>query len=122
MSTATVPEPSATALAFTLRYDTAQTAIELALLVKTAPTSVSEIYVSVHLPASANAAKSSVETACPSKVRGEVVYDQEAGGLLTILATAGATSVPWSGVLQTAQGPYPLAGTTGVPTTLSFAP
>lgn len=106
-----------------LRYGLSQS--EATIIVETAvpPTSVSDQYVSVHLPDSDNEDKSSWEVEGPTKARLELIYDQTSNDMrVEVTVTSGATQYPVTVSVALSDGQSKSEfGTTGTPIIVGFS-
>lgn len=110
-----------------LTYDTDAKRIQAELQIGTAETNVSQVYVTAHLPESANQAKSAWSAKGPGDVTLEAIYektvdgDPNSGPRLVINVTAGSSAVPVNVSVVGADGiEHSAIGETGTPLTITL--
>lgn len=110
-----------TEFAASIKYGLDQAEISVNGGVATEPTSVSDAYITAHVPSSSDTAKGSVEVQAACRVKAEVIADQPDGVVsVVVLVTAGASADAVSvGVTVAGVAQY-LTGTTGSPITATF--
>lgn len=104
-----------------IRYGINQDEIGINGGIATEPTSVSDTYITAHVPSSSDTAKASAEVQAACRVKAEIIADQPDGVVsVVVLVTAGASADAVSVGIHSGGVSQYLTGTTGSPITATF--